>query len=210
MKTIKHNVHTKGFSLVEVVLAIGVIALAVVALIGLFGPTMSSVKQVVDSNFATAAISRVNFYVQNELSFDEAFDRAAGGHHLIVYKYNPVGGNESSEIRVDDGNNAAGGRGYTYSADHGLGRVEGIPLLVTFYRIPPSGSGGLSYGYTTEEKQQSGYVPFTIQIFEFPETLLGKFPTRSDLSIEFDEDESRVTIGLNLPRIISYTTAKTR
>lgn len=54
----------KGFSLVEVVLAIGIFALAVVALLGLLGPTLESVQAVRDQNKATAIISKVNTFLQ--------------------------------------------------------------------------------------------------------------------------------------------------
>lgn len=54
----------KGFSLVEVVLAIGIFALAVVALLGLLGPTLESVRAVREQNKATAIISKVNTFLQ--------------------------------------------------------------------------------------------------------------------------------------------------
>lgn len=50
----------RAFSLVEVVLAVGVLTLAILALLGLFGPTMSSVRDVVDSNEASGVVTRLN------------------------------------------------------------------------------------------------------------------------------------------------------
>lgn len=50
----------RGFTLTEVVLAVGVLSLAIVALLGLFGPTMSSVKNVVDRGGAIAVADQLN------------------------------------------------------------------------------------------------------------------------------------------------------
>lgn len=59
-----------GFTLVEVVLAIAVMSLAVVALLGLLVPTLSSVRNVIDTSQATAAMSKFNAHIDNEVDFD--------------------------------------------------------------------------------------------------------------------------------------------
>ncbi len=50
----------KGFSLVEVVLAIGVLALTTIALVGLMGPSFKQARTITDNNAATAAIGKLN------------------------------------------------------------------------------------------------------------------------------------------------------
>jgi len=69
-KHMKPPDNNKGFSLVEVVLAIGVLSLAIVSLLGLFGPIMSSVKNVVDHNLAATTVSKINTYIQRENTWD--------------------------------------------------------------------------------------------------------------------------------------------
>lgn len=58
-----------GFTLTEVVLAVGVLSLAILALVGLFGPTMSAVKDVVDRSDALAIADQLN----SELQSDEIY-----------------------------------------------------------------------------------------------------------------------------------------
>lgn len=183
----QHYSDARGFSLVEVVLAIGVIALAVVALIGLFGPTMGSVKQVVDSNFATAAISRVNAFIQNELTYEEAF--ALIDDKVVVYKSttgNPP--NLITEMKL-----------VRAAADYTVTEIDGTPLIVFFSEIPESSaSGSLEYDY--DKVAEKAYIPLVVQIYELPG---GSFSNPFLLNLDSDEIE-------NGNRIISYTTAKTR
>lgn len=174
-----------GFSLVEVVLAVGVIALAVVALIGLFGPTMGSVKQVVDSNFATAAISRVNAYIQNELTYDEALELI--DNKVVVYK-STDGTPPVTEVKL-----AAS------QSDYDPTTVDGTPLIVFFSEIPESNdSNALKYDYS--KAGEKGYVPLVVQIYELPG---GSFSNPFTLKLSDP-------VIKNGNRIISYTTAKNR
>jgi len=65
-----------GFSLFEVVLAVGVLAVSILALLGLFGPTMSSVRDVVDSNEASSVRTRLHA----SLMSGEIYDRIGLPH----------------------------------------------------------------------------------------------------------------------------------
>jgi hypothetical protein len=49
-----------AFSLVEVILSLGILAVSIVAIIGLIGPTLNAVKQAQDLNGGTACISKMN------------------------------------------------------------------------------------------------------------------------------------------------------
>ncbi|MBC2594315.1 prepilin-type N-terminal cleavage/methylation domain-containing protein [Ruficoccus amylovorans] len=77
------GIRSRGFSLIEVVLAIGVLSLAVVAMLGLFAPTMGSVKQVVDGNKATALVGLINSYVNDQMTYDDV----AGTRTSDIYRY---------------------------------------------------------------------------------------------------------------------------
>ena len=53
-----------GFSLVEVVVAVGIFALAIVGVIGLLGPTSKSITDVADNDSATRVISAIQSGLQ--------------------------------------------------------------------------------------------------------------------------------------------------
>jgi uncharacterized protein (TIGR02598 family) len=58
----------RGFSLVEVVVAIGIFALAIVGVIGLLAPTSKNVNEVVDGDAATRVISAIQSALQESAS----------------------------------------------------------------------------------------------------------------------------------------------
>jgi len=53
-----------GFSLVEVILALGIMGLAIVSILGLIGPTLSNVKKAEDINSATMCIEKMNAIIE--------------------------------------------------------------------------------------------------------------------------------------------------
>lgn len=65
-----------GFSLIEVVLAIGVFSLAILALVGLMGPMMGNADEVTDISEATGLTERIEGYLEEkkeELGFEEFY-----------------------------------------------------------------------------------------------------------------------------------------
>ena len=78
-----------GFSLVEVVLAIGIFSLTVTVLIALFSSAVTSVKDISDFDQASMATSRVDHFVDS-VSFDHIFDlaqRGTEGEEYALYFY---------------------------------------------------------------------------------------------------------------------------
>ena len=75
--TFKHvhftNRVKQGFTLIEVALAIGVLSLAVMAMLGMFAPTMTSVRDVLDSNQAIAVSDDVESYIESQ-PFSDVID----------------------------------------------------------------------------------------------------------------------------------------
>lgn len=55
----------KGFTLVEVILAVGVVAMAILALVGLLGTTFQQVQDVVQTNQAIGVVTKVNAALDN-------------------------------------------------------------------------------------------------------------------------------------------------
>ncbi|WP_309397948.1 type IV pilus modification PilV family protein [Cerasicoccus maritimus] len=66
-----------GFSLTEVILAVGVIAVSILALLGLFGPTMSSVRDVVDSNEANGVRTRLNAALMSDEIYEKTVNETS-------------------------------------------------------------------------------------------------------------------------------------
>jgi Tfp pilus assembly protein PilV len=65
----KHQHHSvsrsRGFSLIEVVLAIGIFLVTVLALVGLLGPTLQSVDEVEKTDEVSSVVNTVNAFLQN-------------------------------------------------------------------------------------------------------------------------------------------------
>ncbi|KRP35341.1 MAG: hypothetical protein ABS34_11215 [Opitutaceae bacterium BACL24 MAG-120322-bin51] len=63
-----HSCHVtpqKGFSLIEVVLAIGIFLVTVLALVGLLGPTLQSVDEVEKTDEVSSIVNTINAFLQN-------------------------------------------------------------------------------------------------------------------------------------------------
>jgi len=54
-----------GFSLIEVVLAIGIFLVTVLALVGLLGPTLQSVDEVEKTDEISSVVNTVNAFLQS-------------------------------------------------------------------------------------------------------------------------------------------------
>ena len=54
-----------GFSLIEVVLAIGIFLVTVLALVGLLGPTLQSVDEVEKTDEVSSIVNTINAFLQN-------------------------------------------------------------------------------------------------------------------------------------------------
>ncbi len=74
MKTFKRKL---GFSLVEVVVSVGIFAVAIVGIIGLFAPTTKNVAAVADSDNSTRAVAAI------QQSLKETASTTAGFSNLI-------------------------------------------------------------------------------------------------------------------------------
>ncbi len=77
-----------AFSLLEVVLAIGVFAIAVTALLGLLAPALRSSGDVQDANSAEALISRLNAFLRSRpQAFATAYSWVAEGRSRVLLAY---------------------------------------------------------------------------------------------------------------------------
>jgi type II secretory pathway pseudopilin PulG len=83
-----------GFSLIEVVLAIGIFLVTVLALVGLLGPTLQSVDEVEKTDEVSSIVNTLNAFLQNSpeiapgaSKFDAIYNAIADGGEATVYIY---------------------------------------------------------------------------------------------------------------------------
>lgn len=88
-----------GFSLIEVVLAIGIFLVTVLALVGLLGPTLQSVDEVEKTDEVASVVNTVNAFLQSSpeiavagggnSKFEAIYDAVKAGDEatLFVYRY---------------------------------------------------------------------------------------------------------------------------
>jgi prepilin-type N-terminal cleavage/methylation domain-containing protein len=89
-----------GFTLLEVVVAIGIFAIGMVAVIGLFGPVAKSVGDIADAEAATHVAELLSFQLQAQ----EAADLAAGTPFQSLVKCLMVSTGKSHQLTLDDTN----------------------------------------------------------------------------------------------------------
>jgi type II secretory pathway pseudopilin PulG len=89
---------SSGFSLIEVVLAVGVFAFAVLGLIGLLVPALSSVANVSESNQVAGVISRLDAFLQSQ-SFASVYQWVASGREKVFVGYNLASDTDDGSMR---------------------------------------------------------------------------------------------------------------
>lgn len=83
-----------GFSLIEVVLAIGIFLVTVLALVGLLGPTLQSVDEVEDTDEVSSVVNTVNSFLQSSLDiapgaskFDAIYEAVASEDSATIFVF---------------------------------------------------------------------------------------------------------------------------
>jgi type II secretory pathway pseudopilin PulG len=90
----KHSVMSeRGFSLIEVVLAIGIFLVTVLALVGLLGPTLRSVNEVEKTDEVSSIVNTINAFLQSSPAI------APGGSNFNAI-YTAVTVDESATLLV--------------------------------------------------------------------------------------------------------------
>jgi len=157
---IKQKQHNTGFTLVEVVLAIGVLGIAVLALLGMFAPTMNNVKNVLDSDFAASSTSYISDYFERMATEDFTgiedligTATATSPSETALYLYMRSTRN-ADEVYV--------GQDIDMVQEDLIGdNIRGVVLRTNTYLMPSS--EGDEFDYT--DIGQSPYVPIIIKIF---------------------------------------------
>ena len=83
-----------GFSLIEVVLAIGIFLVTVLALVGLLGPTLQSVDEVEKTDEIASVVNTVNSFLQSSP------DIAVGSQSKFETIYDAISNNSNNEATI--------------------------------------------------------------------------------------------------------------
>lgn len=96
-----------GFSLIEVVLAIGIFLVTVLALVGLLGPTLQSVDEVEKTDEVSSVVNTVNSFLQSSLDiapngskFNAIYEAVASGDFATIFVFRRYIDNTSDEVEL--------------------------------------------------------------------------------------------------------------
>ena len=98
----KNRSDPTGFSLIEVVLAIGIFLITVLALVGLLGPTLQSVDEVEKTDEVASVVNTINAFLQSSpeiagttgnSKFDLIYNAVAQGNHATMFVFREFIGN---------------------------------------------------------------------------------------------------------------------
>ncbi|MGC6424636.1 MAG: PulJ/GspJ family protein [Lentimonas sp.] len=102
-----------GFSLVEVVLAIGIFLVTILALVGLLGPTLKSVERIETVDEVSSVVNTINSFLQSspdiaragETSFETIYNAVAANDYaqLFVFRAYRSGDPDTTDIVVKIG-----------------------------------------------------------------------------------------------------------
>lgn len=95
-----------GFSLIEVVLAIGIFLVTVLALVGLLGPTLQSVDEVEKTDEIASVVNTVNAFLQNspaiatpsDSKFETIFEAVASDGFATIFVFRSFRDATSNDI----------------------------------------------------------------------------------------------------------------
>ena len=145
----KHIKKRLGFSLVEVVVSVGIFAVAIVGIIGLFAPTTKNVAAVADSDGSTRAVAAIQSYLKEKAS-------ASNGFSFL-------------QTALGDDSNTTG-TGYVYYVTKGgekvvnkddTGAATTIPNNERFFEFSVIRNATLS---PFADKDTAGFLAFTISL----------------------------------------------
>jgi type II secretory pathway pseudopilin PulG len=97
-----------GFSLIEVVLAIGIFLVTVLALVGLLGPTLQSVDEVEKSDEVSSIVNTVNAFLQSspeiavagETKFETIYKGLRAQSYLTLFVFRAYDSNDNVGLKV--------------------------------------------------------------------------------------------------------------
>tara|TARA_B110000196_G_scaffold319621_1_gene338230 strand:- start:1275 stop:1988 length:714 start_codon:yes stop_codon:yes gene_type:complete len=166
-----------GFSLIEVVLAIGIFLVTVLALVGLLGPTLQSVDEVEKTDEVSSIVNTLNTFLQNSpdtalvagvSKFDAIYNAVADGGEATVYIYrwyldDPEVATDNPIIKLEVGfaaeENGSVGADSIVNAPPSTGEAADFPKAAgTIYRAVLTPSSVLPAAYRSADRNPSNEV----------------------------------------------------
>jgi len=209
-----HVTSQKGFSLIEVVLAIGIFLVTVLALVGLLGPTLQSVDEVEKTDEVSSIVNTINAFLQNS-------PEIAPGASRFNAIYNLVKSNDFAAILVfrayDDNDVIALKIGFIGEGQVQVGKedvTDGsiVKAAGTIYRAVLTASSVIPQEYLNETKpERNGDGIYTLKnpIADYLEGSLAMevriFAEEPSLSFKINNN-----IRANIEPIFTYNTAIVR
>ena len=106
----QHSTRCLGFSLIEVVLAIGIFMVTVLALVGLLGPTLKSVDEVEQTDAIASVVNSLNAFLQQSpeiapgaSKFDAIFNAVANNGHATIFVFQAYLNEDSTNTKLKIG-----------------------------------------------------------------------------------------------------------
>lgn len=211
----------QGFSLIEVVLAIGIFLVTVLALVGLLGPTLQSVDEVEKTDEIASVVNTVNAFLQNSpdiapnaSKFDAIYNALANnGSFATIFVFRQFEG-ATSNVKL------------TVGFDDSLSEVNSLSHVTSFadaagpiYRVVLSPSSVLPTPIVTPEKYRSltrvdGVYELKSSLADYEE---GYFAMEVRIFVEnppgpgqsFDKDKTLADLAALEP-MFTYNTAVVR
>ena len=209
-----HVTSQKGFSLIEVVLAIGIFLVTVLALVGLLGPTLQSVDEVEKTDEVSSIVNTINAFLQNS-------PEIAPGASRFNAIYNLVKSNDFAAILVfrayDDNDVIALKIGFIGEGQVQVGKedvTDGsiVKAAGTIYRAVLTASSVIPQEYLNETKpERNGDGIYTLKN-PIADYLEGSFAMEVRIFAEEPSLNFKINnnIRANIEPIFTYNTAIVR
>jgi len=203
-----------GFSLIEVVLAIGIFLVTVLALVGLLGPTLQSVDEVEKTDEVSSIVNTINAFLQNS-------PEIAPGASRFNAIYNLVKSNDFAAIlvfRAYDDNDVIAlkigfiGEGQVQVGEEDVTDGSIVKAAGTIYRAVLTASSVIPQEYLNETKpERNGDGIYTLKD-PIADYLEGSFAMEVRIFAEEPSLSFKINnnIRANIEPIFTYNTAIVR
>jgi len=171
-----------GFSLIEVVLAIGIFLITVLALVGLLGPTLQSVDEVEKTDEISSVVNTVNAFLQsspeiapNASKFNAIFNAVASGDYATIFVFRQYESATSTDVQLQIGFDSSEGSidpaAQINSFSNAAGPIYRVVLtpssvLPDQYRTATRNTTSNTYTLNTDlANYEEGYFAMEVRIF---------------------------------------------
>lgn len=212
-----------GFSLIEVVLAIGIFLVTILALVGLLGPTLQSVDEVEKTGEVASVVNTVNAFLQHSQEiaptdsskFDALYEAVSSGDHATLFVFrayqdlDPDSNAISQMIRFSAAEESIN-RSARVDADDAIdfGNAAG-----SIYRVVLSASSALPPSVRSSIRRSGVYTLSQSSVSDYPEGSLAIevriFAEDPDPGSTFTEDKDLASLADESP-VFTYNTAIVR